>query len=273
MPSRHSSPHIFAALCALALMAGSSAWAGSWAERVGKMNAREISAQEAQERTERDDQDRRNKIAMRVIQPAMKSVDWNTDPTALPYVLYQFEKRTSLPTLTNTDGLDLASDRLFEYLAVYLTSHNAWSLNEKETENLARWLERGGTLFLDDCYCRGSAFSDSVRPEVSKLMPGEEPIMLLEEDPKVKDVFRMAYEKSPWPGRASFENRLWQYFLLDGRPAVLFSPNDDGCGWEISTPPSASNPIGEGIGHGGDNRQREIMYQWATSVLLFIYTH
>jgi hypothetical protein len=261
------------AVCCLAFQTGGPAVAESWADRAGKMNAREISAEEAVERGQREEHDRRNKIAMRVIQPAMKSVDWNTDPTALPYVLYQFDKRTGLPVFVNTDGLDLAKDELFEYLVVYLTSHRAWSLNEKETDNLALFLQRGGTLFLDDCYNRGSPFADSVRPEVSKMIPGAEPIMLLEEDPKVKDVFKMAYQGAPWPGRASFENRIWQYFLLDGRPAVLFSPNDDGCGWEISTPPSASNPIGEGIGHGGDNAAREIFYQWATSALLFMYTH
>ena len=37
--------------------------------------------------------------------------------------------------------------------------------------------------------------------------------------------------------------------------------------------PAASNPIGEGIGHGGDNRERETMYQWATNFLMFAYTH
>jgi len=247
--------------------------ADSWADRVGKMNARELTAEDAQSRSDDQDRDRRNKLCMRIIRPAMKSVDWNADPTAIPYMHYQIEKRTDLPVFLDSDGLDVATDELFEYLVIYLTAHRAWSFNEKETENLARWLRRGGTLFLDDCYNRGSAFADNVRPEVSKMIPGAEPIMLLEEDSKVKDVFRMIYNKAPWPGRASFENRPWQYFLLDGRPAIFFSPNDDGCGWEISTPPSASNPIGEGIGHGGDNRQRETMYQWVTNWILFVYTH
>ena len=134
------------------------------------------------------------------------------------------------------------------------------------------FLKRGGTLWLDDCYLRGSPFSDSVRPEVTKMIPGSEPIMLTKDDPKVNDAFRMIYAM-PWPGAAEFENRPWEYFLLDGRPAVFFTPNDDGCSWEVSTPPSASNPIGEGIGHGGDNREREVMYQWAANFMLFAYTH
>lgn len=246
--------------------------AGSWAERTGKLNRTEVSAEDAKNRSADDDKDARNKVCVRSIKPAMPGVDWNTDPSAIPYMLYQIGKRTDLPTYTRTDGLDVSSDELFESTLIYLTSHGRWSFNEKETENLSRWLERGGTLLLDDCYLRGSAFADSVRPEVSKMILGSEPRMLLKDDPIVTDSFQMVYP-TPWPGEANFENRTWQYFLCQNRPAVFFSPNDDGCGWEISSPPSASNPIGEGIGHGGDNRQREIMYQWMTNWLLFAYTH
>jgi hypothetical protein len=261
-------PSWLLALC----LAPLCAHAGPWAERAAQMNRTEVSAAEAQARGGDDEKDARNKVCVRSIKPAMPGVDWNTDPTAIPYMLYQVGKRTDLPTFMNSAGLDVATDEIFQHTIIYLTSHNRWSFNEKETENLARWLERGGTLWLDDCYLRGSPFADSVRPEVSKMIIGSEPRLLLKDDPLVSDTFRMGYV-NPWPGEADFENRTWQYFLSAGRPAVFFSPNDDGCGWEISSPPSASNPIGEGIGHGGDNRQREIMYQWVTSLLLFTYTH
>jgi len=243
---------------------------GSWAERAAQMNRTEVPANEAQRRAAGEARERRNKLAIRRIRPAMPGVDWDADPTAIPYLLYQVNKRTGLPVYTDDEGLDLASDELFDYTVVYLTSHTRWTLNEKETENLKRWLERGGTLYLDDCYNRGSPFSDSVRPEVSKLIPGAEPIVLLKGDPRVADAFRMIYPTT-WPGEEL--TRPWLYFLLDDRPAVFFSPNDDGCAWEISTPPTASNPIGEGIGHGGDNRYREVVYQQVTNWLLFALTH
>ena len=247
--------------------------ADSWAAKAGQMNRRELSADEAEKADKGRDEDRRNKIALRRVKPAMKGVDWDTDPTAVPYMLYQVNKRTDLPIYVNNDGLDLASPELFRHTVIYFTSHNRWSLNEKETANLALWLKRGGTLFLDDCYLRGSAFAESVRPEVMKMLPGAEPILLLKEDARVADAFKMIYP-TPWPGEASFfENRPWLYFIAEGRPAIFFAPNDDGCAWEVSTPPSASNPIGEGIGHGGDNSQREVVYQWAVNWLLFAYTH
>jgi len=244
--------------------------AESWAKRAEEMNRTELSADQARQRAASEVKERRNKIAIRRIRPAMPGVDWDADPTAIPYLLYQVNKRTDLPVYTDNEGLDLASDELFEYTILYLTAHTRWSLNEKEAENLKRWLERGGTLYLDDCYNRGSPFADSVRPEVSKLIPGAEPIWLLKTDPRVADAFRMVYH-TPWPGEMF--TRPWLYFLLDDRPAVFFSPNDDGCAWEISTPPTASNPIGEGIGHGGDNRYREMVYQQVTNWILFALTH
>jgi len=258
---------------ALVCVMAAGALAGPWAQRAGKMNRTELSESEAKKLSERAQKDRRNKVAVRRIRPAMDSVDWNADPTAIPYMHYQINKRTELPIYIDNDGLNVATDELFEYTVVYLTAHTRWCLNEKETENVARWLKRGGTLILDDCYNRGSPFMDSVRPEVGKMIPGAEPSMLLKDDPRVRDTFRMVYN-TPWPGEAGrFPNKPWWYFVLDDRPAILFSPNDDGCSWEISTPPTASNPIGEGIGHGGDNRIRELMYQWATNWLLFAYTH
>ena len=245
--------------------------APSLIDRARKMNRRELTAEEALKRREAEPPDRRNKISMRRIKPAMPGVDWNTDPTAIPYMLYQINKRTGLPVYVDNDGLDVATPELFEYTVIYLTSHYRWGFNERESENVAEWLRRGGTLFLDDCYNRGSPFADSVRPEIAKMFPEAEQKLLVRSDPVVKDVFRMTYRTS-WPGEG-FDDRPWQYYQVEGRPAVFFSPNDDGCGWEISTPPSASNPIGEGIGHGGDNRQRESMYQWVTNWFLFVYTH
>lgn len=261
-----------AAAAALAAPTLVSAEGKSWSQRATQMNRTEVSVEQARNMSDRGDEDRRNKIAMRRIAPAMPDVDWNTDPTAVPYMLYQVNKRTDLPVFVNNEGLDVAKPELFEHTLVYITAHRKWGFNEKEVENMQAFLKRGGTLLLDDCYPRGSPFADAVRPEVSKLLPGAEPLPLTEDDPLVKDAFRLAYP-TPWPGQADFENRPWQYFLLDGRPAIFFTPNDDGCGWEISTPPSASNPIGEGIGHGGDNRQREVMYQWITNWFLYAMTH
>lgn len=234
------------------------------------LNSRKLSSREVQE-SKPQDRDTRNKLSMRRIKPTSCKTDWNTDPTAIPFMLYQVHERTGLPVYVDNVGLEIARDELFEHVVVYLTSHNLWSFNERESENLAKWLKRGGTLLLDDCYSKGSPFSDCVIPEVAKMIEGAEPIMVLKDDPLVADAFKMIYQ-TRWPGENMY-GRYWQYYLLDDRPAVFFSPNDDGCRWEVSTPPTASNPIGEDVGHGGGNKKREIYYQLITNWMMFVYSH
>ena len=261
------------ALLLAAATAGTVRAGDSWAAKSANGGRREISADEARKSAAAQAVDRRNKLTLRRIRPAMPGVDWDADPTAIPMLLYQVNQRTALPVHVDNEGLDLASDRLFENLAIYLTSHTRWSLNEKETENLERFLKRGGTLYLDDCYNRGSAFTECVRPELTKISPGAAPVMVLRNDPVVADAFSLGYPGLAWPGEGILNGNLWQYYIIDGRPAVFFSPNDDGCAWEVSTPPSASNPIGDGIGHGGDNTAREKAYQWCTTWMIYAYTH
>lgn len=253
------------------LLLGETAFAGSWAEKSGQLNSRGITKDEAVKQSAGDDRDTRNKLSMRRIRPQRPGPDWNADPTAIPFMLYQVNKRTDMPIYVDNDGLDVGTDELFDYLTIYLTAHGAFSFNEKETENLSKWLKRGGTLLLDDCYAPGSPFVDSVGPETGKMIPGAQAVMLLAGDKHVSDTFKMIYPTSH-PGENK-KGKPWQYFLLDDRPAVFFSPNDDGCAWEVSTPPSASNPIGEGIGHGGDNTWRELSYKWITNWMMFVYTH
>src|SRR4051794_28856051 len=87
--------------------------AGDWAERAGKMNRKEISPGEAAQKSNREDEDRRNKLSVGRIHPAQPDVDWNADPTAVPYMMYQINKRTDLPVFINNAGLNVSKDDLF----------------------------------------------------------------------------------------------------------------------------------------------------------------
>ncbi len=258
------------ALAGSVLLPGAAS-ASSWGEAARSLRRREIAAEEAASRGE-EYRERRNKLSIRRIRPAMPGVDWDTDPTAIPYFLYQVNKRTDLPVYVDNAGLDVASPELFDYTVVYLTAHTAWGFDEHETRNMRLFLERGGTLYLDDCQRLGSPFTDSTFSEVPRLITGAEPQMALPEDPLIRDMFTLVYPDALWTTDVAY-TRHWQYFTLQGRPAVFFSPNDEGCAWEVSAPPSAANPIGEPIGHGGDNKYREWAYQISTSFLLYVMMH
>src|SRR5688572_4370463 len=103
------------------------------------MNRTELSTDAAKKLATSEEKDQRNKLCIRGIRPAMPTVDWNTDPTAVPYMMYQINKRTDLPVHVDSTGLDVGTDDIFKHTVLYLTAHTRWSFNEKETENLSRW--------------------------------------------------------------------------------------------------------------------------------------
>lgn len=259
---------------AIAAAAVTPAANASWTQRAQQGNREVLTSDDLGRLSLDEPANRRGKMVIRRIQPADTRIDWNTDPTGLPYLTYQFEQRTGLPTHTNNDGLNVATEELFDYPLVFLTGHFAWSFTENEIENLTRYVNRGGTILLDDCYVRRSSFTDAANSETPRIIPGAELRPVVPGDTHTNELFRLAYNfpEGRWPGGGPRMWNRWQYALNDGRPAIFFIPNDDGCAWEVSSPPTASNPIGEGIGHGGSNEWRELTYQWATNWLLFVLT-
>jgi hypothetical protein len=218
--------------------------------------------------------DTRGKVTIRRLRPQCRS-DWENDPTALPYLFYQLRLRSDDDTTwyVNNAGLDVSSVEIFQYPIIYFTSHFAFSFSDEEVKNLRTYLERGGTLWLDDCTGSGP-FMECVPQNVQRILPGSEMKQMFRSDPAFFDLFNMVYPFAGYPDLYKEQfNRPFQAAFVRGRPAVIFCPNDYGCRWEISTPPTALNPLGDGA-HGmvGDD-QREPVYQFSINWLFFTLTH
>ena len=96
-------------------------------------------------------------------------------------------------------------------------------------------------------------------------------------DPVLGHIFKMKYSWPqvneaglPEPQRPTF----WEAIFIDGRIAVLYTTQDLGCQWEISSPPTPSNPLG-GAMHNQDRipGQRETAYALGINIMLYILTH
>jgi hypothetical protein len=62
---------------------------------------------------------------------------------------------------------------------------------------------------------------------------------------------------------------------IDGRMCILYTPPDIGCHWEISTPPTPSNPLGAGM-HSLDEQNpggREAAYRMGINIFFYAQTH
>ena len=269
---------------ALLLAASPSAEAAGWLKQGMNQTVKEYRGIGSAKRDE-DKIDRRGKVTIRRLIPTCHS-DWGNDPTALPYFFYQVGLRTkgdfNIPYYVDNAGLEIKSEEIFQYPIIYFTSHFPFTFTEEEVENLKKYVERGGTLWLDDCTGSGP-FMESVAQNVQRIAPGSEMVQMLRET-EFFDLFNMVYEFHGIPTiiKPQF-SRNFQAAYVRGRPAVIFCPNDYGCMWEISTPPTALNPLGRGAhgdGYGGDGPAapgmidtREIVYRFSLNWLVYTLTH
>jgi len=247
-----------------------------WLQKGARKEVKEFTS--SSKKAKRDDEiDRRGKVTIRRLIPKCNS-DWGNDPTALPYLFYQLGLRTDneFPSYVDNAGLEITSDEIFNYPIIYFTSHFPFSFTDEEVQNLKKYLERGGTLWLDDCTGCGS-FMDSVPQNVQRIAPGSEMKLMLRETPEFFDLYNMVYrfDGVPMVGKEQFCRPL-QAAYVRGRPAIIFCPNDYGCFWEISTPPTALNPMGEGAhgftGEGGFG-VRDTVYRFSINWLFYTLTH
>jgi hypothetical protein len=215
----------------------------------------------------------------RIVLREMKfNADWDTDPTSIPALIDQLKRRTGVDAqaLQPRKPLTFDDPELTDWPIVFMTAHNAFTLSEKEVAGLRKYLDRGGFLFADDCLY-GFPFGPALHGELEKVYP----------DRKFKDID----PASPVLGQALKQKYAWQQvnevglptvlkanafrsIEVDGRMAVIYTPPDLGCMWEISSPPTPSNPLGAGM-HNMDDIPgiREAAYRMGINILLYAMTH
>lgn len=248
---------------------------GNWLEEASQKSVATFDGAMA-DQTRDDDRHKRGHVTIRRINPQCRS-DWDNDPTALPYLFYQLQQRTEgeFPAYVDNRGISLLGDEIFDYPIIYFTSHWEFTFTEDEVENLQKYLARGGTLWLDDCAGSGP-FMDSVPANVQRIIPGADLEQVLIGDEKYEDFFNMIYEVDRMPRLKEQFMQPFQVAHLNGRPAIIVCPNDYGCYWEVSTPPTAINPLG-GQAHGETTPTgqvgREEVYQLSINWLLYSLTH
>lgn len=223
-----------------------------------------------------DELDIRGKVTIRRINPQCYS-DWNNDPTALPYLFYQMDRRLqgTFPIYVDNSGIKLTDDEIFDYPIIYFTSHYSFTFTDGEVENLQRHLAQGGSLWLDDCTGSGP-FMDSVPVHIQRIAPGSETHLMLQSDARFNDIFKMIYSLPGLPDKREDFRKPFQATLINGRPAIIFTPNDYGCDWEVSSPPTAMNPLGNPAHNAPSARVqawREQVYQICINWLFYTLTH
>ena len=205
--------------------------------------------------------------------------DWDCDPTAIPSVAYQFERLTGMEAqaLVPNTPLTFDSPDIFDFPLLYMSAHYAFKFSDEEAKGLRTFVERGGFLLVDDCLY-GQTFGPAFQGEMQQIFPETEMKEIDPEDPVNGIIFKQKFKFSgaheSGVTRSARNANPWSGIWLDGILGVVYTPQDFGCGWEISSPPTPSNPLGAGM-HGADLMPgwRLAAYQTVTNVILFALIH
>lgn len=181
--------------------------------------------------------------------------DWYCDPSALPNWLQEARRRTEIPVATEPVTVTMESEDLARYPLLYLSGHGDIRLDDREVEQLRRYLDGGGFLYADDNYGLDRAF----RALMNRVFPGEELIRLGSEHP----VFHAFYDLPGLPKIHAHDGDPAQAFgiVRNGRLVVMYS-------W--------SSDIGDGLEdpevHGDTPAAREAAVRMAVNVLTYAVT-
>jgi len=168
----------------------------------------------------------------------------NAAPRALANLVELLRREPGLRVDTRADLLDLGSPALFDYHLVFMHGRHRFRLTETERKQLRTYLERGGMLFADSI-CGSSAFSQSLREELSAIFPDHRLEPIPADDPIWTQAYggydvRQVRRRDPQAagaggGLEAAVRRVppqMEGIRLGDRWAVIFSPYDVSCALE-----------------------------------------
>lgn len=148
--------------------------------------------------------------------------DWYNDPTIIPNMMTEFEKRTGIKTNKQEIVLTLDDPRIFYYPFIFITGHENIFLSQNEQEFLRKYLWNGGFLYVDDDY----GMDEHIRRELAKVLP-ENQLIPIPKEHKIYNCFYKFPEGLP-KIHEHYEGPPQGYgIFIKGRLAVFYTYNSN----------------------------------------------
>jgi hypothetical protein len=164
-----------------------------------------------------------------------ESGDWDSAPLVPANLVDTLARYTTLRVAPAGVVVPLASAALFRYPFAYLTGHLPVRFSDAERRNLARWVDRGGFLFVDDHnHDVDGVFHKTCVEELERALG---PLAALPND---HALYRAFFTFADGPPTTSHELNGWgdnlvhrelRAVLRGGRVAVLYSNKDYSSEW------------------------------------------
>jgi hypothetical protein len=206
--------------------------------------------------------DQRNEVV--IAQLKYKGGDFEPYNTSIKRLASYVVARSSVSLSREKKIIDLTDRELFYYPLLYMAGAFEFKpFPEKDVKRLKRYLDYGGTLFIDDSSgYENSGFNRSIKRLLKRLYPDKEPEKIDEEH----TIFRSFYLLERVYGRKLVSPFLYGINVSDVTP-VIYSRNDlggayagdDYGGWENSCDP-------------GGERQREMSFRLGINIIMYSLT-
>jgi len=96
--------------------------------------------------------------------------DWYNDPSIIPNLTAEINKRTQVKVNTNEKELSFSDDDIFRHPFVFITGHGNIRFTEDEIKQIRQYLINGGFVYADDDY----GMDESFRREIKRVFPEED---------------------------------------------------------------------------------------------------
>lgn len=167
---------------------------------------------------------------------------WRTRHAGLSVLLQTFNRKTSIPVKFGLKDMRLSNPKIFNAPLLYLTGHEHFELNRKETLELRRYLTSGGFLFAEAC-CGRKGFDLAFRKTMQRVLPSRP----LERIPQSSVVLTNPNEirmvgATPTLAADLGKNAVGPWLEgveIEGHLCVIYSPLGLAGGWEMSQSPYA----------------------------------
>jgi hypothetical protein len=165
------------------------------------------------------------------------SGDWDTDQRMPSNILNSLVEYTTIPIDEKERIIFLTDKNLFRSPICYLSGHKLVEFSSLERDNLHRYVQNGGFLFVDDCnHDIDGLFAKSFEQEIGRIF-GQK---ALQKIPNTHPVYNSFFEFEG-PPTTSFELNGWgddlvhdylKAVTVNGRIGILYSNKDYGCEWD-----------------------------------------
>lgn len=165
------------------------------------------------------------------------SGDWDTDQRMPSNILNSLVEYTTIPIDEKERIIFLTDKNLFRSPICYLSGHKLVEFSSLERDNLHRYVQNGGFLFVDDCnHDIDGLFAKSFEQEIGRVF-GQK---ALQKIPNTHPIYNSFFEFEG-PPTTSFELNGWgddlvhdylKAVTVNGRIGILYSNKDYGCEWD-----------------------------------------